>query len=696
MASGGVCKNCGCSDIDFDQARGDAVCTGCGSVLEDNIIVSEVTFQESGDRTSVIGQFVSADDGKGNAGMVRGFHHGFGKESRAITLQNGKRKITQLGHQLKLNQHCMDTAFNFFKMAVNKKLTRGRKTNHVVAACLYLVCRTEGTPHLLLDFSDILQVNVYVLGKLYLKLAQELCINVPAIDPCLYIHRFAHKLEFGERTHEVSMTALRLVSRMKRDWMHGGRRPSGLCGAALLVSARLHDFHRTQKEIIKVVKVCEATLRKRLTEFEDTPSSKLTIDEFHKIDLEEEQDPPSFKHSRRKARQQLEEQLDKEIEGELTSLEVEIEKELEKEREKRMNRMKSLLGVKDSDIGETRSPMPPLEGQEDGISSPGTPCSRVDSPSVVPSSSTSTGKPPEQQLAEQQLSEEDVMGKILSPFAGITPALGPEPTPESLGIKDSLNECLKVASEKEEGTEDEDGEKEEGGELDLTGINDEELDWFLLNDEEVRIKTEIWTQANADYIQKMKEKEEKEALEKEQGIHKPEQKKKRKPKKKQPIQASTAGEAIEKMLQEKKISSKINYDVLRDLNKETETKKPLDITPSRLTPSRLQPPLISPTVPARTALRLPTGGSSKRPHVKVEETEEKLVGKRPKLEGSEVVVETGPVEYAKVEPGTVDHEEEAEEDYYEEDEPISAAQLMGRTEVDHEDYDDGYDMDEYD
>lgn len=28
----------------------------------------------------------------------------------------------------------------------------------------------------------------------------------------------------------------------------------------------------------------------------------------------------------------------------------------------------------------------------------------------------------------------------------------------------------------------------------------------------------------------------------------------------------TAGEAIERMLQEKKISSKINYDVLRDLN----------------------------------------------------------------------------------------------------------------------------------
>lgn len=46
--------------------------------------------------------------------------------------------------------------------------------------------------------------------------------------------RFANKLEFGEKTHEVSMTAQRLVQRMKKDFIHSGRRPSGLCGAGLL------------------------------------------------------------------------------------------------------------------------------------------------------------------------------------------------------------------------------------------------------------------------------------------------------------------------------------------------------------------------------------------------------------------------------------------------------------------------------
>ena len=48
------------------------------------------------------------------------------------------------------------------------------------------------------------------------------------------------------------MTALRLLSRMKKDWIHYGRRPSGLCGAALLIAARLYQFNRTFEDVLKV------------------------------------------------------------------------------------------------------------------------------------------------------------------------------------------------------------------------------------------------------------------------------------------------------------------------------------------------------------------------------------------------------------------------------------------------------------
>ncbi|XP_025032217.1 transcription factor IIIB 90 kDa subunit-like isoform X2 [Python bivittatus] len=87
MPGGRVCAACGGSEIEVDSARGDAVCTGCGSVLEDNIIVSEVQFVEnSGGGSSAVGQFVSLDAGKTQT--VGGFHVNLGKESRAQTLQN--------------------------------------------------------------------------------------------------------------------------------------------------------------------------------------------------------------------------------------------------------------------------------------------------------------------------------------------------------------------------------------------------------------------------------------------------------------------------------------------------------------------------------------------------------------------------------------------------------------------------------
>ena len=65
------------------------------------------------------------------------------------------------------------------------------------------------------------------------------------------------------------------------------------------------------------MRISDTTIRKRLGEFMDTPSSQLTIDEFQKIDLEEEQDPPCFTQARRKVKQQAEELNKPEITKEL-------------------------------------------------------------------------------------------------------------------------------------------------------------------------------------------------------------------------------------------------------------------------------------------------------------------------------------------------------------------------------------------
>ncbi|XP_057272128.1 transcription factor IIIB 90 kDa subunit isoform X3 [Pezoporus wallicus] len=676
MPGGRVCAACGCSEIEVDAARGDAVCTGCGSVLEDNIIVSEVQFVEnSGGGSSAVGQFVSLD---------------------------GKRQIHHLGNQLQLNQHCLDTAFNFFKMAVSKHLTRGRKMTHVIAACLYLVCRTEGTPRILSHLKnknkfnkDILsasrlsqlnlvsefeKVNVYVLGKTFLLLARELCINAPAIDPCLYIPRFAHMLEFGDKNHEVSMTALRLLQRMKRDWMHTGRRPSGLCGAALLVAARMHDFRRTVKEVIRVVKVCESTLRKRLTEFEDTPTSQLTIDEFMKIDLEGECDPPSFTAGQKKLKiQQLEKALSKKLEdfeGEISSYQDEIEIELESSRPKAKGVFANY--TRDDSIEDNTSSTLAEEEAED---------------EELEAAANHLNKDFYNELHENDRVRKNEDEKctngneILVRPPALESLLGPLPTAASLGITESIKECISTKDR-------EPGENTGDGELDLSGIDDNEIDRYILNETEAQIKAELWMKENADYLKEQKEKEARIAKEKELGIYK-EHKPKKSAKKREPIQASTAGEAIEKMLEQKKISSKINYNVLRDLNSKGSNapKKEDDSTDDSTNTKKLSR---RKSIASRNiANPVNSVGKRLRPLISTQlakkaATEEvtfpSAQAEAPGLEkAAAVLVESGPVAYN---PDEEVEEEEIEDD---DDHCMSALQLMGGNDYGCDvDDDDGY------
>jgi transcription factor IIIB subunit 2 len=228
-------------------------------------------------------------------------------DSSAIRINKAYKEIQQIASRLckiivnsiAISQYLIDMAKRIYNLASNKKFIQGRKTRHVVAVILYTVCRIQKTRHLLIDFSDTLQTNLYVLGSIYLKLIRLLQISVPLIDPSLFIHRFCAKLEFNDKTKVVSNTALRILQSMSRDWMTVGRRPSGLCGAAILISARYHGFKRTTQQIVEIVNVCDETIRKRLEEFSNTPVARLTKMEFESLrfandDQNQGMDPPAY------------------------------------------------------------------------------------------------------------------------------------------------------------------------------------------------------------------------------------------------------------------------------------------------------------------------------------------------------------------------------------------------------------------
>ncbi|XP_043695410.1 transcription factor IIIB 60 kDa subunit isoform X2 [Telopea speciosissima] len=272
----GWCKHCAKNrQMERDPINGFLCCSSCGRVIDQDVFSTEVTFiKGAGGQSQMSGNFVRT---------VQGEH----SESHERTLNKGRDEISDMVVSLGIGggNSIIDPAFAFYKIAVERNFTRGRRTSQVAAACLYIACRENKKAYLLIDFSDYLQINVYVLGAVFLQLCkllrlEEHPIVQKPVDPSLFIHRFTERL-LGGKNIEVSRAALRIIASMKRDWMQTGRKPSGLCGAALYISALSHGLRYSKSDVVSVVHICEATLTKRLIEFENTASGGLTIEEFN-------------------------------------------------------------------------------------------------------------------------------------------------------------------------------------------------------------------------------------------------------------------------------------------------------------------------------------------------------------------------------------------------------------------------------
>eukprot|EP00727_Mastigamoeba_balamuthi_P005550 m51a1_g1614 hypothetical protein (698) ;mRNA; r:210713-213170 len=291
------------------------ICSQCGEVLEEAAIITDAPMfaKDAAGNATATGQFISTT-----------VEYDMLSESRQQTLDRGTRDMTRLAEQLGIPAPVCEMGKRFLHLATHKNFMRGRSRRIVVPTCLYLASRRDKTPHLLVDFADAGQVDVYALARTYEALCEALCLGgrggegpLPDIvDPALFAPRFASRLEFGDkkRTMAIVNTALRIIQRMRRDWLHAGRRPSGIVGAALVISARLHGFDRTPQDIAEVVSMSDSTIKRRILEFSQTPASALTVVQFQALadgadgaPEAEEFDPPAFTRAR-KAEQKLQRQ----------------------------------------------------------------------------------------------------------------------------------------------------------------------------------------------------------------------------------------------------------------------------------------------------------------------------------------------------------------------------------------------------
>ncbi|KAI2472689.1 hypothetical protein F4781DRAFT_318569 [Annulohypoxylon bovei var. microspora] len=295
------CPNPGCPNPTAPVT--DGFCSACGRELDSSNIVAEVQFGESSSGAAVVhGSFVGADQGTVSRNLGPQYRRLGGglTDARERTIREARNMMIGFAHQLKeVPPNAVDAGIQIFKLVMEENWLQGRGMDKVVPVCLYTACRREDRCKvMLIDFAELVHVNVYELGHVFKDLNNIYSFqnnNVKSIIPEDLIYRFCSKLDFGDFTNKVAADAIRLCQRMGRDWMVMGRRPSGICGACILMAARMWNFRRTVREVVYVVKVTTVTIEQRLEEFTVTESGDLTIEDFlNREFLESRHDPPAF------------------------------------------------------------------------------------------------------------------------------------------------------------------------------------------------------------------------------------------------------------------------------------------------------------------------------------------------------------------------------------------------------------------
>lgn len=588
------CKGCGSEDLvkDTANANNDLVCNSCGIVCEDNPIVSEVTFAESSTgAATVTGSFVSADQAHAAYGGSNAM------ESREATLNNARKKLRAVGHALFIPDYIVDASHQWYKLALAYNFVQGRRSQNVIAACLYIACRKEKTHHMLIDFSSRLQVSVYSIGATFLKMVKRLQItNLPLADPSLFIQHFAEKLELGDKKIKVVRDAVKLAQRMSNDWMFEGRRPAGIAGACILLACRMNNLRRTHSEVVAVSHVAEETLQQRLNEFKNTKAASMSVKEFRSKDHNSEDHsakPPSFTKNR-KQEALLKKKLEKSEfletseealarnpiltqvlgEQELSSKEVLYYlKEFTQKREKVIQRLKSTHGIDDSDV---------LKANEDGETS----TELQDNDNNESRKRRHSSSENDNEGEEDENSQDDASSLNVTLTAGRNVqdlidgySLEKDPyRPRNLRLLPTTATLLAKVPDDPENLDD---------------VDDEDLDAIILDEEASKLKERIWIGINSDYLLEQESKRLKQEADIAAGntSGKRKRQKKKKPKTEGEVMTavntmadlhdksgivaalreaerlgdSSAAESVKKMLQKSTFSKKINYDAVEGL-----------------------------------------------------------------------------------------------------------------------------------
>jgi len=294
------CPECGSSNLIHDFDTGETVCGDCGLVVYEQMVdkgpewrAYDPEEERLRTRTGMPTKFNRADKGlltdigkedrdafgrklslktRIQMGRLRKWQrHSRVQSSVEMNIAKALSELDRLTGKLLIPPATQEKAAIFYRTVVKKRITRGHPIIAVVAAALYVTCRTTGTLRTLNEVADASLADKKEVAKCYRLIINGLEMKMPFQDPVSCVSKIAEKTGISGESQGLAIRLLRDAGERKFNKMaHHGKDPMGMAAAALYIACLIRNEGKTQKDIADVAGVTDVTVRNREKTLVDT------------------------------------------------------------------------------------------------------------------------------------------------------------------------------------------------------------------------------------------------------------------------------------------------------------------------------------------------------------------------------------------------------------------------------------------
>ena len=176
--------------------------------------------------------------------------------SKAIEVIKSVSKLLFLSFQIQ--NELVSFSIDLFKDIHGRGLVKGRNTQKVSIAVVYISCRLKNLPITLDEIARASQTPKKEISRLQKTFSKLLNLQLPQQNLLDFLYRFSSELKLNRGTTEKSEDILRLVKKHSFD---DGLSPNTVIGIIIYYASKLEKDTRSQATVAKVVGVSELTIR---------------------------------------------------------------------------------------------------------------------------------------------------------------------------------------------------------------------------------------------------------------------------------------------------------------------------------------------------------------------------------------------------------------------------------------------------